>query len=416
MPKPTIPLLAAAAFAGMATASHAGGLERGGYSVDLLFDPSRFAAEASSTWVAPQRKLDNVVDTDPSDGTPAGPSSGVRSTASYFVPRIGFKAAIGEDVDCMGDYSQPWGAHKNPGLYWAGANHEVETKIYSHALSATCSYRFDAGPGHLRVLGGVTWQEVGGFQERLVAVLPPSFGSGLGRIDIKGDGWGWRAGAAYEIPEIAFRASLVYHSSVKLGNLSGDLDLRQVPSAVDPSNPLLGTVTPVFGSASMPASAEFKLQSGIAPGWLAFGSVKWTDWSTLQSIAFCPEATRGFPCTATGPTKTSSLDLLYRDGWTLTAGIGHAFTKEWSGAVSLSWDRGTSTGIGTQTDTWLATAGVSYAPHENFEFRFGGAAGILTGGSSGEVIRDGITYGDDVSYSFGNDFVGALNVSLKVRF
>jgi len=416
MTKTPTSLLAAVGIAAVATAAHAGGLERGGYSIDLLFDPSRFASDASGVWVMPQRTLKNVVDIDPTDGTPAGPADGVRHSSDYFVPRVGFKAGIGDAADCMADYSQPWGAHSNPGINWAGANHDVETKVYSHALSGTCSYRFDVGPGQLRALGGVTWQEVGGFQERLVAVLPPDLGSGLGRLDLQGTGWGWRAGAAYEIPDIAFRASFVYNSAVKLGNLSGNLDLSQVPGMLDPSNPLLGRVTPVFGSASMPASAEFKLQSGVAPGWLAFGSVKWTDWSTLQSIAFCPEATRGMPCTVNGPTKATSLDLLYRDGWTITAGVGHEFTKEWSGAVTLSWDRGTSTGIGTQTDTWLATAGASWKPNNNVELRFGGAAGIMTAGSSGTVVRNGITYGDDVTYDFGNDFVGALSASLKVKF
>ncbi|WP_255978676.1 hypothetical protein, partial [Klebsiella pneumoniae] len=80
----------------------AGGLERGGYNVDLLFDPSRFASEAAATYVTPQRELDNVVDTDPTDG-PGGPgglgggqSNGVRETSDYWVPRVGLKAGFGE--------------------------------------------------------------------------------------------------------------------------------------------------------------------------------------------------------------------------------------------------------------------------------------------------------------------------------
>ncbi|MGG2475354.1 transporter, partial [Rhizobium sp. BR5] len=43
----------------------------------------------------------------------------------------------------------------------------------------------------------------------------------------------------------------------------------------------------VYGSVSMPDSIELKVQSGIAPDWLAFGSVKWTDWSQIQVIPFC---------------------------------------------------------------------------------------------------------------------------------
>ena len=409
-------LIGAATACALMTTAQAGGIERGGYSIDLLFDPSRFAGEAAATYLMPQRKLKNVVDTDPMNGTPEGPDF-ADETESYFVPRVGFKAGIGESVDCMADYSQPWGAHTNPGVGWAGANSNVETKIDSNNYAATCSYRFDAGKGYLRAIGGVFYQEVGGFQEKLVAVIPGYLGSGIGRLDLEGEGWGWRAGAAYEIPEIAFRASLVYNSAVDLGDVTGTLDLTQVSGLVNPDNPLLGRSTSVFGTAAMPASAEFKLQSGIAAGWLAFGSVKWVDWSEMQSIPFCPESTRGMSCTTAGATKAVSLDLLYRDGWTVTAGVGREINEQWSAAASLSWDRGTSTGLGTQTDTWFATAGASFTPRENVEFRFGGALGVMTAGSSGTVVgSDGLTYGEEASYDFGNDVVNAITASLKVKF
>ena len=163
------------------------------------------------------------------------------------------------------------------------------------------------------------------------------------------------------------------------------------------------------GFASMPDSLELKVQSGIAPGWLAFGSVKWTDWSQLQVLEFCP-------ATVSALTPCTSLDLLYRDGWTITGGIGHKFNDQWSGALSLTWDRGTSTGVGAQTDTWTVGAGLSYAPTQNVELRFAGAVGILTSGKSGSKTYRGEEYGTDVSYSFDNDFVGAVSTSLKVRF
>ena len=43
----------------LGTAGHvsAGGLERGGYNIDLLFNPDRFATEVTSIYVMPNRKL-----------------------------------------------------------------------------------------------------------------------------------------------------------------------------------------------------------------------------------------------------------------------------------------------------------------------------------------------------------------------
>jgi long-chain fatty acid transport protein len=226
---------------------------------------------------------------------------------------------------------------------------------------------------------------------------------------------GWRAGIAYEIEEYAFRASLVYNSKVKYDDLTGTVDLTEVPKAANPANPYLGVVTPVYGSAEAPDSVELKLQSGIAPDWLAFGSVKWTNWSVLQSIAFCPKATKGVvACSASS--QLTSLDLFYRDGWTISGGVGHKFNEQWAGALSLTWDRGTSQGYGAQTDTWTLGAGVSYTPVENVEWRLAGALGIMTGGESGTYVYNGRTYGNDVSYSFGDDLVAALSTSVKVKF
>ncbi|MDQ6437917.1 OmpP1/FadL family transporter [Mesorhizobium sp. LHD-90] len=396
-------LIGASFLSTVAGTAMAGGLERGGYNIDLLFDPSRFAAEATATYVMPDRKLDNVVDVNPangigSNGIGGGATDGVRDTEDYWVPRIGVKFGAVDAVDCMFDYSQPWGAHSNPGADWMGANSNIETKINSDNYAATCSYKMQAGKGQFRVIGGVFYQEVDGFKVRSVAPDIAVPGNGQGRLELAGNGVGWRIGAAYEIPEIALRASLVYNSEVNLGDITGTLDLSQV-------NPLLASPVPVVGQQAMPASVELKLQTGIAPGWLAFGSVKWVDWSQLQVVPFaCVNPTPGL-C-AQGQ-EITSLELLYRDGWTVQGGVGHSFNEQWSGAVSLTWDRGTSTTVGTQSDTWTLSAGAAYTPNQNVEVRFGGALGVLTSGSSAD---------DQVTYSYGNDLVSALSGTLKVKF
>jgi long-chain fatty acid transport protein len=413
-------ILAVAAVGMLQSPAWAGGLERGGYNIDLLFDTSRFAAEATSVFVMPDRKLKNARDVNTTPFNPGGspPTVGggdlnglpgsADGSENYWSPRIGAKAAIGDAADCMFDYSEPWGAHKNPGRNWAGANEDIETKVRSHNYALTCSYRFDAGPGQLRVIGGGFYQKLDGFQERLVQAFPVGFPlSGVGRLDLEGDGWGWRAGVAYEIPEYAFRASLVYNSEVKLDDISGTMDLRGI-------SPLITAPIGVNGSQDMPDVLELKVQSGIAEDWLAFGSVKWTDWSQLQKVPFfCNSPVLGV-CGTTVPVTT--LDLGYRDGWTITGGIGHKFNEQWSGAVSLTWDRGTSQGFGSQTDTWTLGVGTAYSPTKNIEFRVAGVLGLMTGGSSRTVDIDGQVYGEKANYDFDDDVVAAISTSVKVRF
>ncbi|RWX75690.1 transporter [Neorhizobium lilium] len=413
-------ILAVAAGLSLQSPVMAGGIERGGYNIDLLFDPSPAAVESTATFVMPKRKLKNVTDTDPRDGNLnlLGYSSTADDSENYWSPRIGAKLGY-QDFDCMIDYSQPYGAHSDPGARWAGAAQNVETKINSDNYAATCSYRFDAGPGQLRVIGGGSYLQMDGFKERLV--LAPEIlaapralggfglsGSGVGRLDLEGDGWGWRAGLAYEIPEYAMRASLVYYSQVKLDNVTGNVDLTHLPGALGALGlvPGAGTIIPVSGSTAMPDALELKLQSGIAPDWLAFGSVKWTDWSQLQRIPFY---------TASG-VEVTALDLAYRDGWTVTAGVGHKFNEQWSGAMSVTWDRGTSQEYGSQSDTWALTAGVAYSPNKNVEIRLAGVVGILTSGNSSAMSVGGVPVGDEASYSYGSDVVTALNTSLKVKF
>ncbi|MGH6861534.1 MAG: OmpP1/FadL family transporter [Phyllobacterium sp.] len=396
---------------GVASAAHAGGLERGGYNWDLLFSEERFASEAGVIYVMPDRKIKNARDTNPLDGDNNNLRSSTSETPDYAIPRFGAKVGLTPDLDCLATYSQPWGVHTNPGNNWAGINQNIETKIKSEDWGLTCSYKFDVGKGSLRAIGGVSYQEVSGFKERQVHPGFPGVFDGTGRLDLEGDGVGWRIGAAYEIPEIAFRASLMYNAEVDLGDVTGTLDLTQSPLAPG----IGGRITDVYGTATMPQSVEFKLQSGIAPNWLAFGSVKWVDWSVLNIVGFCPSSVPSCMPAA----YATSLDLMFRDGWTVTGGVGHKFNDQWSGQLQLSWDRGTSTGLTTQTDTWLLSTGVSYSPNKNVEFRVGGAIGMLTSGSYGPgrscESRSGVC-GGDATYDFGDDFVSALSISGKVKF
>lgn len=413
----------------VASAAQAGGLERGGYNYDLLFSEERVTGEAGVIYVMPDRRIKNAQDTLARDGMGAdgrgGGKTSVDETENYTIPRVGIKVGITQDFDCLAQYSQPWGVHTKPGDDWVGANENIETKIESHDYGMTCSYKFDVGKGSLRAIGGVSYQEVEGFKERLVVgqVLASPFAAagfdGTGVLDLKGDGVGWRIGAAYEIPEIALRASLIYNAEVDLGQVNGTIDVTEVPTFfANPALPFAGRVIDVYGTATMPQSLEFKLQSGIAPGWLAYGSVKWVDWSVLDVVAFCPTATKGqVACGPSSPARATSLDLMFQDGWTVTAGIGHKFNEQWSGQVQVSWDRGTSTGLTTQTDTWLLSSGVAWSPNKNVELRVGGAVGMLSSGSFGPTECVGNQpCGDKVKYDFGDDFVSALSVSGKIKF
>lgn len=385
-----------------ASTAQAGGFDRGGVSIDLLFDESRFATEASVTHVSPQRKLNNVQRLDSPPYPVALYSPSVAVDDSYTVPRLGAKVNIVEPVDCLATYTEPYGASADYGTGNAYSPTTTEFNVKTRDYGLTCSYKAQVGRGFARVIGGVSYQEVEAFQSRQTLL---AFGNtGLGKFNMSDSAWSWRLGASYEIPEIAFRASLVYSAAY-------DLDLIGTVDRSGFAGGPLGNFTsslPVSATTEIPQALEFKLQTGIAPGWLAFGSVRWQEWSKLGVIPI-----NGVRSPINNAVSSTSFDPLYRDGWTVTGGIGHSFNDQLSGAVSLTWDRGTSTTSGYQTDLWNFGAGGSYKVNQNIEIRLGGSLGIWTSGSSTFAAGD---TANAVTYTFGNDLVLAGAGSIKVKF
>ncbi|MCY0095231.1 outer membrane protein transport protein [Hoeflea ulvae] len=410
--------------AGVATSSVAlaGGFDRGGVNTDLLYDDSRIATEAAVTYVIPERKIENVV-RGTNSASPFAPGVQPASSASidvdsdFAVPRLGAKMTLVDGVDCLATFSQGYGADTGYGTNNAYSATAVKFTLDTDDYGLTCSYKFAAGDtslgkGQIRLIGGVSYQELDGFLARqsfqdfanlgITSVGGVSNTSGLGTFDIGGEAWGWRIGAAYEIPEIAFRASLVYSSAYEY-----DLTGIQNNTGFGPLIP--GTATlPIAATTEIPQSVEFKLQSGIAEGTLAFFNVKWQEWGKLGIIPIT-----GGRSPATGAPTNLSFDPLYRDGWTVTGGVGRKFTDQVSGLVAISWDRGTSTTSGSQTDTWTVSGGVAYNPTEMVELRVGGALGVMTSGTS---LPTGGDSANNLTYSFGNDLVGAVSASAKIKF
>ncbi|TIT49934.1 MAG: transporter, partial [Mesorhizobium sp.] len=369
-----------------------------------LFDAAPYSFDAGVTYVSPQRTLKNVQRLDGSGMS----TSEIDVGGDYAVPRIGFKANIFEPVDCLASYTEPYGAEADFGMNNAYSPTAVKYYVKTNDFGLTCSYKVNVGKGALRFIGGVSYQEVDAFLSRQTLL---AFGNtGLGKFKLSDEAWGWRVGTAYEIPEIALRASLMYSSSYKYDGLSGTVDSTGFRGAF-PADLIPGStgVFPVSASAEIPQAMELKLQSGIAPGWLAFGSIRWQEWSRLGIIPI-----NGVRSPVTGAPSPVSFDLLYRDGWTVTGGIAHKFTDQLSGAVSLTWDRGTSTTSGYQSDTWSVASGISYSPNDKIEVRLGGSIGVLTGGSS---TFPGV--GDNanaITYTYGDDLLLAGSASVKIKF
>ncbi len=397
--------------------AHAGGFDRGGVKIDQLFDTQRYSLDSEVTVVLPQRTIKNVTrsaNLGAGFGLPPQSTASIDVDSDYVVPRFGIKAGFGDAVDCLASYTKPFGADSEYGLNNAYSPTSVEFSLESDDYSLTCAYKFKTSIGQFRAIVGGSYIEVEAFQSRqtfgdfapagdsvvISPFIPAINPQGLGLFNLEDEAFGWRVGAAYELPEIALRASLVYSSRYNLNGLSGTVDSTALGG--------LGAITDVSAATEIPQALEFKFQSGVAENTLLFGSLKWQQWSRLGVVPIV-----GVTSPTTGLPTDVSFDPLYRDGITASLGIGRKFSDELSGLVSIGYDRGTSTTTGTQTDTYTLSSGISYQANENLELRFGGLVGILT---SGDSTPSGGDPANDVSFSFDNDFVGAFNLSAKLKF
>lgn len=326
-----------------AGAAQAGGFSRGTADTDILYEEGNFNLRTGVTIVSPTRKF---------TANPQAALVGVDYADTYAIPSAAVKFKIYDDLSCAGTFTQSYGGAAT----WpipSGTIGKLNEDFVVNEYGATCGYKYDLGKGRIWAIGGVFVESV---KYDLIAVAGALNGT------LRDTGIGWRAGVAYEIPEIALRGQLMYRSGF---SVDAEGSARLTPPIPGIPFPLTRAAV---GTAELPQSVELKLQTGIAPGWLAYGNVKWTDWSvTKELILQIP-----------GTPLTSKNEYYWRDGWTVTAGVGHAFTDKISGTVFASWDRGVGTGWDLTAETYTLGTGVSMKDAIGGELRLG-LAGIYMG-------------------------------------
>ncbi|MBZ9710531.1 outer membrane protein transport protein [Mesorhizobium sp. ESP7-2] len=323
--------------------AHAGGFSRGTADTDIIFEDGNFNMRTSVTYVAPTRKY-SVNQLNPY-------LVGENYADAYAIPSAAVKFKLTDNLSCAGTLTESYGGSATWPLS-SGTLGKLNEDFTMYEYGATCAVKFDLSKGRIWLLGGV-YNEVTNYA--LVAGAPLGTNISVLGIKLHDSNFGWRAGIAYDIPEIAFRTQLMYRSGV-------DIDASGTGSRLGVNLPSGAT-----GQANFPQSVEFKAQSGIAPGWLAYGSVKWTNWSvTKQLVLNVPDLA-----------LVSGNQYYWRDGWTVTGGIGHKFNDQFSGTVFASYDRGVSTGWDLTGDSYTIGTGLSMNDKLGGELRLGVAAVYL---------------------------------------
>jgi long-chain fatty acid transport protein len=320
------------------TTVHAAGIERSAPTTRALFEEGRYL-EFSTTWADPDLS-GRGGDASAFGGPPfAAPNGTGDIFDSYATLGFAFKADIGDRFSYAIIFDQPWGVDttypSDPVSIYQG----VEARLDANQLTGILAY--DATDS-VKVYGGVR-------VERISAEAAIPFVGGYRVETDTQTNFGYLVGAAYQIPEIAFRVGLTYYSSI-----SHDMNTTE-------TSPIPGADVTRTKIAT-PQSVNLDFQSGIAASTLLYGSIRWVDWSE-----FSIEPPR-YPL--------GTLVDYEKDWTTYTLGLGRQFNETWGGFVQASYepsndtvlttlgpvDGRTTLGLGgTYTrDSVKVTAGVSY--------------------------------------------------------
>ena len=315
-------------------------------------------------------------------------------------------------------YDQPFGAdaeyHDSTLFTNAAGNTKVEVDTQN------ISMLFGVQPiKNVNLYAGGVYQTVkGGVQLR---------GAGYGGINAFGgynadipedSAAGWLAGIAYQIPEIALKASLTYRSEIEHSvNIkeSAIPSANPVPSIIN--NPALAG-KPATGSTDIttPQSVNLDLQTGIMANTVAFANVRWVNWKDFAIRPYAFGVASGVAGPSLGQPNGFDLIAYTDDQISATVGVGRKLNDKWAGNVSVGWDSGAGNPVSTLGPTeryWNVGLGVQYSPADNY-FIAGGVKYFWLGDAKAQSAaqfntdnyvadftgNNAIAYGMKIGYKF----------------
>ena len=376
-----------------ATSVFAAGLDRSGQSIAAFLQPGNYFEAGISI-------LDPTI-----EGTDLPPRGGNKPVSDmgedYYFPTAALKIQATDKVSFGLLYDQPFGADSQYAPESnafatqnavTGAFEGTSVEVKTNNITALLGYQpnknwnFYAGPVYQTVEGKVSLRGA-------------AYGgaAALGSYDInfkEAEAYGWIAGAAYSIPEIALKAAVTYRSEIKH-------ELDTVESFG------FGTILRPETQSEVvtPQSVNIDLQSGVAKNTLAFANIRWVHWDQFAvkpAALAAATAARG---------KAQNLIDYSDDQWSANVGLSHKFNDKWAGTTSVGYDSGAGnpvTTLGPVEGYWSIGLGGQYSPADSYFIAAGlrylwlGDAQAQTGGTVVGSFEDNtaIAYGMKIGYRF----------------
>lgn len=330
------------------TVTFAGGLDRSGQSIQAFLQPDNYT-EAGISILDPDVKGKSKI---------LKENIGDIAEDYYFI-NAAIKVQATDNISLGLIYDQPFGAdakYADNSLTFGNKGEGTSVEVKTQNLTALIGYQPNK---NWNIYAGPVWQTV----EAEIKLRGYAYGgpSKLGTYEIRikeEPAFGWIAGFAYSIPEIALKTSITYRSEVKHKTDSNE----SLNPVIDVLGSTLNFNHETSTQAVTPQSVNVDFQTGVAANTLAFANVRWVHWDQFT----------------VSPTflKSMGQDLISydKDQWSANVGVGHKFSDKWSASTSVGWDSGAGnpvTTLGPTEGYWSLGLGAQYSPATNYFIQAG---------------------------------------------
>lgn len=372
----------------------AAAMDRSGQSISAFLQPGNYFEAGISVLDADVSGNSSTIRTLQGQTIPSEATGDMAS--SYYFPSAALKIQATDNISVGLLYDQPFGAKAEYKDKSAAFNPTGEdgTKAEVHTQNLTLLVGYQPNE-NWNVYAGPVFQEAKGN----VALRGAAYSALSGyNADLKrSEDWGWAAGFAYQIPEIALKASLTYRSKIKhkLGATENASTIVPGYGNATLQLPLEAfTYSPGPTDVHTPESVNLDLQSGIMADTVAFLNVRWVHWDgfairptqfgqTLDQLAQQADRINLSTYSAQDPrlplaagTKAAFESLnggnlveYNKNQWSATTGVGRKFNEKWAGNVSVGWDSGAGnpvTTLGPTDGYWNLGLGLQFSPAPDY--------------------------------------------------
>ena len=281
----------------LASTAMASGLDRTGQPIGVIFEEGNYAEFSFATTSA------DVSGNDRTSLNPLGSATGdVGESFNMFGGA--YKTDITDELSLAIIYDQPWGVDVNYPVGGSALLGGTMARADSNAITALLRYKLN---DRFSVHGGLRYQEIDG-EINLAGAAYGALPGGTYNVKVNRDGaFGWVAGVAYEIPEIALRAALTYNSEI-----THNFETNESYS------PTVATST----ETKTPQSVNLDFQTGVAKDTIAFANVRWAEHSVTDLM----------------PTVLGRDLIALDDSFTYTIGVGRRFNDNWSASLAYIYE------------------------------------------------------------------------------